>query len=190
VLFRSLAFLIIAGFFMSLMRGHLISRGWAAALANAPLLLALLLWQRITGWQIILVIAALALPGLAALRDTFHEASECDFIDASRALGRTRAGVWWRHVLPGTMPGMLNWTLRNVASAMTVFCVLDFFSQNQAASSSWGHLMRQAAGGILDDALLALAPALLLALWSLSFRLLSRAFRTEAPQPRNSSFAS
>ena len=186
----TLVLVLIAGFFMSLMRGRLISRGWAAALANAPLLVALLLWQRIEGTAMMAVIVSLALPGLAALRETFHEANESDFIEASLSLGRTRFGVWRSHVLPGTMPGLLNWTLRNVATALLVFCTLDFFSASYLPAQSWGRLLRDAAGGILDEPLPALAPALLVALWSLSFRLLSRAFRTEAPQPRTSPFAS
>ena len=183
------ALLLIAGFFMSLSRRHLLSRGWAAALSNAPVLLALLTWPQAEGAKMTAVMITLALPGLAALRETFHEVNESDFIEASISLGRSRTGVWWTHVLRGTMPGLLNWTLRSVATALLVFCTLDFFSPDKPDAPGWGHLMRDAAGGILDDATSALAPALLLALWSLSFRLLSRAFRIEAPQPRTSPFS-
>jgi ABC-type dipeptide/oligopeptide/nickel transport system permease subunit len=180
----ALVLVVVAGFFMSLMPGHLISRGWAAALGNTPLLAAVLLWQSVEDAPLIIAMGALALPGIAALRETFHEANESDFIQASFSLGRTRFGIWKSHVLPGTLPGLLNWTLRNAATALIMLSAVDFFSLKEGPAQSWGRMMRDGAGGILDDAPAVLVPALLVALWGLSFRLLSRAFETETPQPR------
>ncbi len=56
-------------------------------------------------------------------------------------------------------------------------------------ASSWGATMRAHHDDLLEHPALALGPALWIALWSLSFRLLSRAFRTDAPVRRPPTFA-
>jgi ABC-type dipeptide/oligopeptide/nickel transport system permease subunit len=99
-------------------------------------------------------------------------------------------GVCRRHLLLLALPGLLNWALRTAGTALILFSVLDFYdaSLHGHAASSWGATMRAHYDDLLEHPALALGPALWIALWSLSFRLLSRAFRIETPQNRTPTF--
>ncbi len=178
----ALALVVGSSFLMSLLRSRIFGRGWAAALALTPLLAALLFWEKEFGRSGWLVAVAAAIPGIAAFRDAFRDADDSDFIEASRALGQNQPGIWLHHVLPGALPALSGLALRNAGAVMMMFSVLDFYSS--PAPATWGGQMRQHAERVLDDPLPALAPAVLLALWSLSFRLLSRASGCGAPPPR------
>ncbi len=102
------------------------------------------------------------------------------------ALGQNMMGVWLHHVLPGALPSFPELALRYATMFMRMFCLLDFYSAS--AMSTWGAQMRLPADRKLDDPIPALAPALMLALWSLSFRLLSRASGKLQLPPRNTPF--
>jgi ABC-type dipeptide/oligopeptide/nickel transport system permease component len=182
----ALALVVASTFLMSLLRPRNFGRGWAAALAVTPLLVALLFLEKDSGrlwWTIALVVA---IPGIAAFGEVFRDADDSDFIEASRALGQNRPGVWLHHLLPGVLQSLPGLTLRNVGTAMMIFCVLDFYGASSA--DTWGGLMRLHADRVLDDPLPALAPALLLTLWGLSFRLLSRASANGPPPDRTTPF--
>lgn len=178
----AIALVLASSFLMSLLRSRIFGHGWAAALAVSPLLAALLFWEKECGrhwWAIVLVAA---IPGLATFREVFRDADGSDFIEASRCLGQNRAGVWWHHVLPGVLPALPGLALRHAGGVMMLLCVLNFYSPGAAAT--WGGQMRLHADRVLDDPIPALAPALLLTLWGLSFRLLSRASGNGAPPSR------
>lgn len=182
----ALAFLGASSFLMSLLRPRHFGRGWAAALAVTPLLVALLFLEKECGrrwWAIALVVA---IPAIAAFAEVFRDADDSDFIEASRAMGQSRRGVWLRHLLPGVLQSLPGLALRNTATALMIFCVLDFYGATSAGT--WGGLMRRHADHVLDDPIPALAPALLLTLWGLSFRLLSRASRDGPPSGRTTPF--
>ena len=185
----ALAVVLVCGFVMHLTRQRILSRAWAAALANMPLLTALLFAEHSIGRNVWLLVAALSLPGIAALRESAEDSDSQNFVEASRMLGLPHTRAWLRHVLPHIAPAMMSWTLRNLGTAFIVLSVLDFYSDDKSGAAGWGRLMREHAGSILDDPLPALAPAVLIALWSLSFRLLSRGFRIDTPRPRTSPFA-
>jgi ABC-type dipeptide/oligopeptide/nickel transport system permease component len=165
--------------------------GIIASLAIAPLALMLLLWEQIHARNFLAVCVALAMPGLAALRAFFLSDTWSGVVDASRAVGESTFGLCRRHLLPLALPGLLNWTVRTAGMALLLFSVLDFYDESllESTSPTWGSLMRAHHDDLLEHPGLALGPALWIALWSLCFRLLSRAFRTETPQDRPSTFA-
>lgn len=175
-----------SSFLMSLLRPRNFGRGWAAALAVSPLLVALLFSEEELGRRWWAIALAVAVPGIAAFGEVFRDADDSDFIEASRALGQRRPGVWLRHLLPGVLQSLPGLALRNAGAALMIFGVLDFYGASSAGT--WGGLMRLHADRVLDDPLPALAPALLLTLWGLSFRLLSRASRPGPPPDRATPF--
>lgn len=186
VSFAALALMVASSFLMSLLRPRNIGRGWAAAMAVTPLLVALLVSEKEFGRPWWIIGLAVAIPGIAAFGEVFRDADEGDLIEASRALGQNRVGVWLHHLLPGVLQSLPGMVLRNAGTALMIFCVLDFYGAPSAIT--WGGQMRMHADHVLDDPLPALAPALLLTLWGLSFRLLSRAFGDGPPPSRTTPF--
>jgi len=186
VSFAALALVVVSSFLMSLLRPRNIWRGWAAALAVTPLLVALLVSEKEFGRQWWIIGLVVAIPGIAAFGEVFRDADDSDFIEASRALGQNRPGVWLHHLLPGVLQLVPGMVLRNAGTALMIFCVLDFYGVSSAIT--WGGQMRAHSDRVLDDPLPALAPALLLTLWGLSFRLLSRASGNGPPPSRTTPF--
>ncbi len=178
----SLALIVASSYLMSLLRSRIFGRGWPAAMAVTPLLATLLFWHTECDHPWFTAALATSIPGIAAFREAFRDADDSDFIEASRALGQNQLGIWMHHVLPGALLSLPGLALRNAATVMMMFCVLDFYSSS--ATNTWGAQMRLHTDRVLDDPLPALAPALMLALWSLSFRLLSRASGKVQPPPR------
>jgi len=106
-------------------------------------------------------------------------------------VGEGTLGLCYRHLLRLALPGLSNWLLRTTASALVLFSVLDFYEPSllDGNHGSWGAAMRAHQNELLENPALALGPALWIALWCLSFRLLSRAFRTDTPLRRTPTFA-
>ncbi|MEI6533890.1 MAG: hypothetical protein WCN98_01020, partial [Verrucomicrobiaceae bacterium] len=155
-----------------------------------PLLLTLILFEHGMSRNWFVITLAAALPGLAAFRDTFRDDEQSTLTDAAHSLGRKSFAVWWHHLLPDALPGLMGWALRNTGTVMLTLAVLDFFwAAGQAeVPAGWGTLMRIHADNVLDDPLPAIMPAIILALWCVSFRLLSRGFRTESPPAATTAF--
>ncbi len=185
----ALLLVLLCGPAMCLMRSWkwILNRGMAATMNVVPLLLTLLLFEHGMTRNWLLITIAAALPGIAAYRDAFRDDEQSTLADAAHVLGRRGFALWWHHLLPGALPGLLSGAVRNVANVLLMLAVLDFFSATET-TSSWGARIRLHADNILDDPLPALAPAVVLALWCVSFRLLSRGFRTESPPSANTTF--
>jgi ABC-type dipeptide/oligopeptide/nickel transport system permease component len=165
--------------------------GLISSLSLAPLFLMLLLWDHVHTRQWLAVGVVLAAPGLGALRAFFLDESHNGFIEASRTVGESTLGLCYRHLLRLALPGLLNWLLRTTASALVLFSVLDFYDPSllEGHHTGWGAVIRAHQSELLENPALALGPALWIALWSLSFRLLSRACRSDTPLRRTPTFA-
>lgn len=165
--------------------------GIIASWGIAPLFLMVLLWEQVhaRSWPAVMVV--LAAPGLGALRGFFLDEAQGGVIEASRAVGESTFGLCYRHLLRLARPGLLSWAVRTTGSALILFSVLDFYDSSLQGGTaiSWGALMRAHHDDLLDRPALTLGPAVWITLWSLSFRLLSRAFRTETPPNRCTTFA-
>ncbi len=185
----ALLLVLLCGPAMCLMRSWkwILNRGMAATMNVIPLLLVLLLIEHGAERNWFIITLAAAIPGIAAYRDKFRDVEQSTLADAAHVLGQRGFALWWHHVLPGAIPGLLSGAVRNIANVLLMLAVLDYFSAT-GTTSSWGALMRVHADNILDDPLPALTPAFTLALWCVSFRLLSRGFRTEYPPPTTTSF--
>lgn len=171
--------------------------GLAATLATAPLLLLWMMLASLPGYEKLglpVMLGLSALPGVVAFHASCRDASALLLAQASRSLGRNRWGAWWDHAFLNALPSLLNWLLRNAATLLVWKGIYDYlcaFRENTAdPASSWGGLMARSSPRLLDDPISLAAPAILMALWGLAFRLLSRAFRTDTPPARISPFAS
>lgn len=172
--------------------------GLAATLAAMPLLLLWMTFSSLPGVPTVtiwgLLVLATAIPGMAAFHATYRENNFHRLAETSFSLGRGHWGYWWDHLFLNALPSLLNWLLRTASTVLIWKGVFDFLcaSRPDVASSTptWGRMMAQNAARFLDEPLEVAAPALLMALWALSFRLLSRAFRTDTPVARISPFAS
>lgn len=180
VALAALALMLGASWLISPARSRLFQRGWAAAFAIVPLPLVLLLWERQEDRNWMLVVLAAAVPGMTAFREAFRDADSAGFIEVARTLGQKPWRIWRLHVLPNAAPGLLQISLRQAGAVLLLLALLDFYSAS--AAPGWGRMMRLGAERALDDPLPALAPAAWLALWSLSFRLLSRGFHAGPPE--------
>lgn len=185
----ALLLVLLCGPAMCLMRSWkwILNRGMAATMGVIPLLLILVLYEHGMARNWIAITMAAALPGIAAYRDAFRDEEQSTLADAAHVLGRRGFALWWHHLLPGALPVLLSGAVRNIANVLLMLAVLDYFNAT-TMTMSWGALMRSHADVILDFPELALMPAVMLALWGVSFRLLSSGFSTESPPPTTSSF--
>lgn len=176
----ALALMVALDFLMSLGRWRIPGRRWVHAFSLAPLLVAILLWERANGRQWWVVAVGTAFARLGWFRQALFGGPVGDgCLEAARALGQGKAGVWRRHLLPGLMPMLPRLMFRFSAAALMMWAVLDFYSPD--TRTTWGRLLRLGADRVLDEPAAVLAPAAWIALWSLSFRLLGRAFPSEVP---------
>lgn len=145
------------------------------------LLLSAPLWAGITAatWG---VGAVLSLSAMAALRQDARAVSALPMVEAARMLGTNAAGILHQHLVRFLAPALGNWALRMLPLTLLLNCFVRYYLPGAGEPAvSWGAQMRLASEGIFDDAGGVVAPAVLLALWCLSFHLLSRAFRTDLP---------
>jgi len=167
--------------------------GMAMTWAAAPLLLC---WLALSSVMVndhatmLWLIMAAALPSTVSFRENFRTLYASDFVTSSLVLGAPPQRIWWQHLFPNLLPVVLNRLCRSVATLLLWSSLLGYFGLEMTSSGTptWGAQMRQGSEMILDSPLAVLAPAVWLALWSLSFRLVSRAFSRETPRPKTSPF--
>ncbi len=135
-----------------------------------------------------LVVGAVVLYGVSRAHDTLTEMYASDRVLSVRSIGRATYGIWRHHILRNLMPSLLHWGFWNTANVLLIVSLIRFCLPATATTSSWGQQMQRAADGILESPVAALAPAVLLALWCLSFRLISRAFPVRTPSIPTSPF--
>lgn len=141
------------------------------------------------GWGLAgLVVGTVVLYGVSRAHDTLTEMYASDRVLSARSIGRATYGIWRHHILRNLLPSLLHWTFWNTANVLSIVTLIRFCVPAATTTTSWGQQMQLAADGILESPLPAFAPALLLALWCLSFRLISRAFPVRTPSLPTSPF--
>jgi ABC-type dipeptide/oligopeptide/nickel transport system permease component len=163
--------------------------GIATTLAAAPLLVCWLalasIFQKPSATLLGLIMAA-TLPGAAAFRRSLLSHCESGHLIAAHTMGEKPLQVWWRHLSLVTLLEVLGQMFRNVATVLLWYSLFTYLSLPETGTEplAWGAQMSLKAASVLDDPQGVLAPAMMLALWSLSFRLVSRAFSPEPLQQR------
>ncbi len=135
-----------------------------------------------------LLISAVILYGLFSAHSILKEMYVSDRVLSARSLGRATFGVWRNHILPNLLPSLLHWICWNTANVLLIMTLIRFCVPANATTDSWGQQLQLSANGILESPLPAFTPAILLALWCLSFRLISRAFPVQSPSLPTSPF--
>lgn len=136
-----------------------------------------------------LVIGGVVLHGLVRAHEVLREMYASDRVLSARSLGRATYGIWRHHILPNLMPSLLHWAFWNTAHVLWIVTLIRFCVPAAASPESWGQQMQRAADAVLEYPMPAFAPAILLALWCLSFRMISRAFPVRSPSLPTSPFA-
>jgi peptide/nickel transport system permease protein len=104
------------------------------------------------------------------------------FVEAARSLGASHARIIWRHVLPNLVGPVLVVTAGNFATAILIESGLSYLGFGvQPPAPSWGTLLYENYGyALAGKPLLALAPAMVIALTVLAFNLVGNALRDAA----------
>ncbi len=119
----------------------------------------------------ILVLGLTGFPGLARIvRARALVVLELDFVAAAHALGSSRLRVAWRHVLPNVMPIAIALFTSLVGSMILAEAVLGYLTVGLAPpDASWGRMLHEAEGLIVQRPLLVASPAACILLASLGF---------------------
>jgi peptide/nickel transport system permease protein len=135
---------------------------------TTPSLLLVMLVLGLTGWM---GVARLVRAEALSLR-------ERDFVAAARGLGLTPWQVALRHVLPNLMPMVIVAATLRVGGAILAESFLSFLGLGaQEPVVSWGAMIQQGRGYLLEGWWLATFPGLAIALTVLGYNLLGEGLR-------------
>jgi peptide/nickel transport system permease protein len=135
---------------------------------TTPSLLLVMLVLGLTGWM---GVARLVRAEALSLR-------ERDFVAAARGLGLTPWQVALRHVLPNLMPTVIVAATLRVGGAILAESFLSFLGLGaQEPVVSWGAMIQQGRGYLLEGWWLATFPGLAIALTVLGYNLLGEGLR-------------
>lgn len=103
---------------------------------------------------------------------------EREFVQASVALGVSRSGIMWRHLLPHLFPSMVVMGSLAVSWAILTESALSFLGLGiQPPQASWGSLLQNAQTYTFLDPGLAVFPGIFIALTVLAFNTLGDSLR-------------
>lgn len=103
---------------------------------------------------------------------------EMQFVTAARALGMSRAGIFWHHVIPHLVPVILVYATLGVAGAVLFEAALSFLGVGvPPPSASWGVMISEHASYYRTDARLLMLPGLSIVVTVLAFNLVGDALR-------------
>lgn len=103
---------------------------------------------------------------------------EMEFVTAARAVGVSRAGIFWRHVVPHLVPVILVYAMLGVAGAVLFEAALSFLGVGvPPPSASWGVMISEHASYYRTDARLLMLPGFAIMVTVLAFNLLGDALR-------------
>ncbi len=147
-----------------------------------PRIFLILLLVSLTTPSLLLVMTVLGLTGwMGVARLVRAEAlslRERDFVAAARGLGLSPWKVATRHVLPNLLPTVIVAATLRVGSAILAESFLSFLGLGaQEPAVSWGSMIQQGRGYLLDGWWLATFPGLAIALTVLGYNLLGEGLR-------------
>jgi peptide/nickel transport system permease protein len=150
-------------------------------LAFPGLLLAIALVAAL-GPSLANVVFALSLIGWAGyarlVRAQALRARELEFVEAARALGATTARILMRHVIPTTLPAVIVQATLGMGGVILAEASLSFLGLGvQPPTPSWGTMLNDGRGHLLDAPHLTIFPGLAIAVLVLGFNFLGDGLR-------------
>lgn len=101
-----------------------------------------------------------------------------DFVTASRSFGATNTRIMGRHVFPNVLGPIIVMSSLSIAGAIRDEASLSFLGMGiQPPNPSWGNLIRDGVGQILQAPWMALVPGLALTISVLCFNMIGDALR-------------
>ena len=155
-----------------------------------PRIFLILLLVSLTTPSLLLVMTVLGLTGWMGVarlvRAEAFSLRERDFVAAARGLGLSSWHVVTRHVLPNLLPTVIVAATLRVGSAILAESFLSFLGLGaQEPTVSWGAMIQQGRGYLLDGWWLTTFPGLAIALTVLGYNLLGEGLRRRL-DPRGS----
>ena len=148
-------------------------------LPGLPILLILAAILGPSIWNIILIIALLGWSGIArVIRAQTLSLKSRPFIDAAKVAGASDSRIMLLHIFPNVLPFTFLYMTLGVAGAIIMEASLSFLGLGDPRAISWGQMLYsiQTAGATMYAWWWLLPPGLSIALISLGFYLVGRAF--------------
>jgi len=129
--------------------------------------------------NVVLAIAATGWTSTARLiRGQTLTLKEREFVTASTALGATNQRLIWQHIVPGTLATLLVHATFSLAGVIIVEASLSFLGLGaQDGAPTWGAILGQGRGVLVEAPYLSLIPGLAIALLVLALNFLGDALR-------------
>jgi len=129
--------------------------------------------------NVILIIGLLTWMGIARIvRGETMSLKERDYVVYSRVSGQNKWKVIFQHIIPNIMPTIIVAATMNIASAILLESALSFFGLGiRPPTASWGSMLSNAQGYIVNAPYLAVFPGLLILLTVISFNYLGEVLR-------------
>lgn len=124
--------------------------------------------------NIVFALSVIGWVGYARLvRAQALHARELEFVEAARALGATTSRILIRHVIPTTLPAVIVQATLGMGGVILAEATLSFLGLGvQAPTPSWGTMLNDGRGHLLDAPHLTIFPGLAIAALVLGFNFL------------------
>lgn len=121
-----------------------------------------------------IILAALALFGWVGtarlVRGQVLTFKESSFVEASRALGASPPRVVFRHIVPHILAPVIVQMTFTIPGAITAEAVLSFIGIGiRPPTASWGNMIQDGMGALFTQPMMAIAPAVCIAIVTLAF---------------------
>ena len=161
---------------------------WMDVLYAFPAVLNAILFVTVMGPGIssgMIAIGIASMPGFARLaRGGVLSVLQEDYIQASIAIGRSKWGIAWKHILPNIISTLIVQATISFAGAILAEAGLSYLGLGtQPPFPSWGRMLREAQTYMGIDMWLAIFPGAAIAIFVLGLYLLGDGVR-EATDPR------
>lgn len=132
-----------------------------------------------------LAIAIVSIPAYARVtRATVLSVRELDYVEASRALGASRASILFRRVLPNSLPPLIVAATLGIATAILDTAALSFIGLGaQPPTPEWGFMLASERNQVFSAPYLVFFPGIGIMITVLAFNLLGDGLR-DALDPR------
>ena len=147
-----------------------------------PLILLLIALAVVLQPSIGTIVVVIAIGGWTGPARLIHgevlSLKEKDFILAAHALGVSDLGILARHILPHLVPSIIVWTMLGIAPTILTEGALSYLGVGvQPPTPSWGTVISEGQGMVLDAPWLILYPSLALMVTVVSFNLVGDGLR-------------
>lgn len=152
------------------------------AMLSVPLFFFLLTALALFGSNLTNLVIVIALtnwmPVARIVRGEVTANRELQYVESATALGLSRLGILFRHVLPQSLPSIIVAATLGVAYAILTESALSYLGLGvRPPTPSWGNMLADARGYIWNRPMLTVYPGLLIFFASLAFNAIGDALR-------------